>query len=101
MAVGLYLPFELDVVIMLGGLVALFADRRKRSTDTGEKTGILAASGFITGEAIMGILLAVPVALSGKAGALHVIQEPAGALPGTVLFTMIALWLYSRGNAKT
>jgi len=100
-AVGLYLPFELDVVIMLGGLVALFADRRKRSTDTGEKTGILAASGFITGEAIMGILLAVPVALSGKAGALHVIQEPAGALPGTVLFTMIALWLYSRGNAKT
>ena len=86
-AVGLYLPFELDVVIMLGGLVALFADRRKRSTDTGEKTGILAASGFITGEAIMGILLAVPVALSGKPG-VAVIQNRR-ALPHRL--TMIAL----------
>ncbi len=99
-AVGLYLPFELDVVIMLGGLVALLADVRTRRTDIGEKTGILAASGFITGEAIMGILLAVPVALSGKAGVLHVFAEPSGALPGTVLFTMIAFWLYSRGTSK-
>ncbi|HSV98286.1 MAG TPA: oligopeptide transporter, OPT family [Spirochaetota bacterium] len=99
-AVGLYLPFELDVVIMLGGLVALLAQRMKNRDTAGGKSGILAASGFITGEAVMGIVLAIPVALSGKSNVLHLIREPIGAWPGVALFVMIGFWLWSRGGTK-
>jgi len=99
-AVGLYLPFELDAVIMLGGLVALLASRRSSPGNSGDKTGILAASGFITGEAIMGILLAMPVALTGNPGALYVIEGQAAAWPGLVFFGLIALWLYTREVSK-
>jgi len=99
-AVGLYLPFELDAVIMLGGLVALLASRRSSPGNSGDKTGILAASGFITGEAIMGILLAMPVALTGNPGALYIIEGQAAAWPGLVFFGLIALWLYTREVSK-
>ncbi len=99
-AVGLYLPFELDFVIMLGGLVAWLARRRKGGTRDGDKSGILAASGFITGEAMMGIFLALPVALAGTSTVLHLIEKPVGAWPGVVLFALIGLWLWSRGGKK-
>jgi putative OPT family oligopeptide transporter len=68
-AVGVYLPFELNVPIFLGGVVAWLVNRRlNRSKATPERRlevermGLLAAAGFITGEALMGIGLAVPVA---------------------------------------
>ena len=68
-AVGVYLPFELNVPIFLGGVVAWLVSRRlDRSKATPERRlevermGLLAAAGFITGEALMGIGLAVPVA---------------------------------------
>ncbi len=99
-AVGLYLPFELDVVIMLGGLVALLSRWLKKPASGNDSSGILAASGFITGEAIMGIILAVPVALAGKSSVLHLLREPVGAWPGVVLFGLIGVWLWSRGGTK-
>ncbi|MCU0845099.1 MAG: oligopeptide transporter, OPT family [Spirochaetes bacterium] len=99
-AVGLYLPFELDVVIMLGGLVALLSRWLKKPDAENDSSGILAASGFITGEAIMGIILAVPVALAGKSSVLHLLREPVGAWPGVVLFGLIGVWLWSRGGTK-
>jgi uncharacterized oligopeptide transporter (OPT) family protein len=68
-AVGVYLPFDLNVPIMLGGIVALLVqkhlDKIKASPERRgevERMGLLAAAGFITGEALMGIGLAVPVA---------------------------------------
>jgi putative OPT family oligopeptide transporter len=69
-AVGVYLPFELNVPIFLGGVVALLVakvlDRtnasHERRTEV-ERMGLLAAAGFITGEALMGIGIAVPVAV--------------------------------------
>ncbi len=99
-AVGLYLPFELDVVIMLGGGVALLSRLRKKREASDGNSGILAASGFITGEAIMGIVLAIPVALSGRSSILHLVDGPVGAWPGVVLFSLIGLWLWSRGGSK-
>ena len=68
-AVGVYLPFDLNVPIFLGGIIAWLVTRTlDRSNATPERRsevermGLLAAAGFITGEALMGIGLAVPVA---------------------------------------
>src|SRR5690606_40752761 len=73
-AVGIYLPLELSVPIFIGGMVAWFAERslRAREAQIGDgfdevalranRRGLLFASGLITGEALVGILLAIPFA---------------------------------------
>jgi putative OPT family oligopeptide transporter len=86
-AVGIYLPLELSVPIALGGVVAWWAGAR------GEGPGLLAAAGLITGEALMGIALAVPIAFSGQREILAVVDEGLGAWPGLLLAAGLCLWL--------
>jgi uncharacterized oligopeptide transporter (OPT) family protein len=70
-AVGVYLPFDLNVSIFLGGVIAWLVSRAldregaapARRSDV-ERSGLLAAAGFITGEALLGVALAVPVVLA-------------------------------------
>jgi hypothetical protein len=38
-------------------------------------TGVLFAGGLITGEALMGIVLAIPIAISGNTSILHFLSE--------------------------
>lgn len=78
-AVGIYLPLELEVPIFLGGLLAWFAQRRltagfgtgflKPSTEEIERLtrrGMLFAAGLITGEALIGVLIAIPIVATGR-----------------------------------
>lgn len=62
-AVGLYLPIHLSAGIMIGGLVRLFTEKRKKSTEAEKKQqvdrGILYTSGLIAGEGLVGVLLAI------------------------------------------
>lgn len=62
-AVGLYLPIYLSTPIMVGGLIRLFVDKRRKVSDEDRKgqveNGTLFASGMIAGEGLVGILLAV------------------------------------------
>ncbi|MEE8111941.1 MAG: OPT/YSL family transporter, partial [Acidobacteriota bacterium] len=69
-AVGMYLPLETTFAIFIGGLLKWLHDRvlDRQGSDpefrqVAEKRGILVASGFIAGEAITGVLLAVLVVL--------------------------------------
>jgi putative OPT family oligopeptide transporter len=64
-AIGIYLPLELSVPILAGGLIAHFVARAS-SRDGREPTraGLLFAAGLITGEALIGIALAVPIVVS-------------------------------------
>ena len=104
-AVGIYLPFELDSAIMLGGLIAWVVSRYQRSQSTAdeyesrqkssENGGLLMASGLITGEALIGILLAIPVAITGSSTVLALAEEPFGALPGVVVILAVCYWLYA------
>ncbi len=67
-AVGLYLPFELDAAIMVGGVLAWALERTTKNSRAKEKasnTGLLLASGLITGEALMGIFIAIAIAAFG------------------------------------
>ncbi|NNF18131.1 MAG: oligopeptide transporter, OPT family, partial [Gammaproteobacteria bacterium] len=63
-AVGVYLPLGLSVPIFIGGVLAWVVKRRsaaasKETQQQRENTGLLLASGLITGEALMGVLVAV------------------------------------------
>ena len=79
-AVGIYLPIELSVPIFAGGLLSYLADRRlvgrsNEDAERGRRTGMLFAAGLITGEALIGILIAVPIVVSGDR---DVLALPAG-----------------------
>lgn len=104
-AVGIYLPIELSVPIFIGGMVAHFG-KKAGSTDATEKRGLLMASGFITGEALMGIMVAVPIFITANKdwwpsiqGFTFLGQSYSLALLGPILFIGIILWLY-RSVAK-
>jgi len=89
-AVGIYLPFSLSVPIFIGGLIAHLADM-KGASEKSKKSGVLIASGLITGEAIMGILVAVPIFITSDKNWWPVIDGFSFA--GISLFIGIILWL--------
>jgi len=63
-AVGIYLPLELSVPIFVGGLIAHFARSRAVGLEEAGDGGMLFAAGLITGEALVGIFMAVPIVVS-------------------------------------
>jgi hypothetical protein len=91
------------VPIFLGGIVAWLVgrslDRTKASPEQRgavERNGFLVAAGFITGESLMGIAIAVPVALQESAYALAPFGEDLEhlKLPGLLLVGMVFTLLY-------
>ena len=87
-AVGIYLPIGLSSTIFMGGILSHLASKRNN------ENGILYSSGLITGEAIMGILIALPIFLSGNTSWwLLQFITPINIL-GFVLFTFIVNELY-------
>ena len=106
-AVGIYLPLELSTSIFLGGLIWWAAERAaKRRGGKQSMNGLLMASGLITGEALVGILLAVPIVLSSwsprfGADMFEVFAAPPlGAWPGLIGLLAIAAWLYSSADSS-
>jgi len=107
-AIGFYLPFRLAVPIFAGGIIHYIVKVYHRRKNTAEDTrqrcdraGLLFASGLITGEALIGIVLAIPIVISGRQDVLAVAQEPLGAWPGVVLLVGIGYWLYRTALGKT
>lgn len=94
-AIGLYLPIYLNASIMIGGVVRMFMDGRKKvDAKVKEKQttdGTLYCAGMIAGEGIVGILLAVlavfgiSLDLSGKLNL--------GSIGGVVLMVLMVLSL--------
>jgi len=64
-AVGMYLPLGLSTAILAGGVIAWIAGRAHydpESRERGHERGVLLSSGLIAGEAIAGVLIAIPMA---------------------------------------
>ncbi|NLH43527.1 MAG: oligopeptide transporter, OPT family [Planctomycetes bacterium] len=103
-AIGFYLPFQLSVPIFVGGLisvaVARFHKRNKSDAaamEGAERRGLLIASGLITGEAIMGILVAIPIVILKQYEIEMPLWEgmiPLGGPLGVALLAFVAFWLY-------
>jgi putative OPT family oligopeptide transporter len=106
-AIGIYLPFELEVPIFVGGIIHYIVKSYHRRKNTAKETveismrhGLLFASGLITGEALMGIMLAIPIVLSGRQDVLAVMDKPLGAWPGVILLVGVVYWLYRTALGK-
>jgi uncharacterized oligopeptide transporter (OPT) family protein len=114
--IGIYLPLELAVPIFAGGLIHYAIKRYHARLQTpaekveaSGRNGLLFASGLITGEALMGILLAIPIILLKQFDIdLPIIEHiwektmPYGGWLGAALLLGVAYWLYitARGNGK-
>lgn len=103
-AIGFYLPFQLSVPIFVGGLISVAVarfHRRNKSDEAAregaERRGLLVASGLITGEAIMGILVAIPIVILKQYEIEMPLWEgviPFGSLIGVILLALVTFWLY-------
>jgi len=107
-AIGIYLPFELEVPIFAGGIIhqVIKAYHQRKSTrrdvvEVSNRHGLLFASGLITGEALIGIVLAIPIVISGKQDVLAVLERPLGAWPGVVLLVGVGYWLFRTALGRT
>jgi putative OPT family oligopeptide transporter len=63
-AIGIYLPFGLSIPIFIGGLLSWVVKKRSSSFSKEDQqkcrnVGLLVASGLITGEALMGVIIAL------------------------------------------
>jgi len=126
-AIGFYLPFELSVPIFGGGLIHYAVKRyhtkkntAKEQVEESGRNGLLFASGLITGEALTGILLAIPiillkgidielpywyiddvvVKLLGVLGISLPFTPPVGAVLGIALLLGVVYWLYRTALGK-
>lgn len=126
-AIGFYLPLELSVPIFAGGLIhyltKAYHTRRKtpeQQIEESSRSGLLLASGFITGEALMSILLAIPIILLKQIdislpfiyiddlfvkvlsliGIELPFTLPVGTVLGTILLLGVAYWLYRTAHGK-
>ena len=104
-AVGIYLPFGLSVLIFVGGLLAWlvkrkFAPKTEHEHVQLENAGMLLASGLITGEAILSVgiaalLVAAPTWIPGG----HASFGPIAAL-GATLALIVYLYVRTLGAAR-
>ncbi|WP_257385523.1 OPT family oligopeptide transporter [Tahibacter caeni] len=100
-AIGIYLPLELMVPIFLGGVLAHFVERRfgvpahdEEARDRVHRPGTLFAAGLITGEALMGIAIAIPIVVSGKADVLALHGWELGQIAGLAVLAATGALLY-------
>ena len=94
-AVGMYLPLETTFAIFLGGMIRWVTDKIRDSKNFNdaqkarvENAGVLTASGFIAGEALMGIVIAV---FRYKQWPLPVIFQHPSVFSGFIVLVILAI----------
>jgi putative OPT family oligopeptide transporter len=125
-AIGFYLPFSQSVAIFIGGAVSTLVKRvlarlraSKEAMEDSEQRSVLFASGLITGEALMGIVVAIPVVLLKNRGlelpltniwqqkaeswlpSLRQGIETGGPWIGVAILLAIAFWAYRVSRPKS
>jgi len=101
-AIGIYLPLELMVPIFLGGVLAHLVERKHQlapGDDAGRdhihRPGTLFSAGLITGEALMGIAIAIPIVLSERPDVLALpLAWHFGQIAGLCVLGGVGLLLY-------
>jgi len=97
---GIYLPTQSTLMIVVGSIVGWMFDRAANRTAKPESTkqlGVLLASGLIVGEGIIGVVISAIVVFSGKPAPLALVGEgfeTPGIIIGGVAFAVIAFMLY-------
>jgi putative OPT family oligopeptide transporter len=103
-SVGMYLPLETTFAIFVGGLIRGFVDKRaaKKGFNAAQKarvenSGVLAASGLIAGEALMGLLIAIVVFIRDRmehVAEFYTISAFSGIAPWLAIPVVVVLIAY-------
>jgi len=100
-SVGMYLPLGTTFAIFVGGLIRGIVDKikAKRGYNDAQKArvenaGVLAASGLIAGEALMGLVIAAVVFFAGDFPALNVFDSVAGGMAIPVLVVLVLYLIF-------
>jgi len=96
-AVGMYLPLETTFAIFLGGMIRWMTDKIRDGKNFNdaqkarvENAGVLTASGFIAGEALMGIVIAI---FRYKQWPLPVIFQHPSVFSGFIVLVILAIMM--------
>jgi putative OPT family oligopeptide transporter len=101
-ALGMYLPINLSTGILVGGIVRVLVDRKYKHDLTLQKEqvekGILLSSGFVAGDALLGIVIAILAGLN-LTSFIDIGSRFLTGLTGSNWFALItflafAIWLY-------
>jgi putative OPT family oligopeptide transporter len=108
---GIYLPTQSTLMIVVGAVVGWLFDRRADSSRRPEATkqlGVLLASGLIVGESVIGVVISAIVVFSGVAAPLALVgpgYETAGKVIGGLAFVAIVAvlyrWIWRLGTANS
>lgn len=107
-AVGLYLPFEVNATVFVGGVVRLIFDKLN-SKKLDSTKGTLYCSGLIAGEGIVGVLLAgfaiIPFNGGTLADAVNISEKfnfgVVGSIVGLLLIILSIFWFSKANKANT
>lgn len=95
LSLGLYLPLELSTPVFLGGLAAHLVSRSSAKSAHTEEVGrgLLLSAGLITGEALLGVMLAGVVFIVGNLDGLHMMSASSVL---TAAYVALTWWLLAR-----
>jgi uncharacterized oligopeptide transporter (OPT) family protein len=97
---GIYLPTQSTLMIIVGAVAGSFFDQRANRSakpESAKQLGVLLASGLIVGESVIGVVISAIVVFSGVAAPLALVGagfETAGKIIGGLAFAVIAFVLY-------
>jgi len=98
---GIYLPTQSTLMVVIGAIAGWYFDRRAERRAAPERIkqlGVLLASGMIVGEGLVGVLIAALVAFSGRDFPLSVVGDrfasEVATLLGPLAFALIMLLMY-------
>ncbi|MGH8138184.1 MAG: OPT family oligopeptide transporter [Steroidobacteraceae bacterium] len=98
---GIYLPTQSTLMVVVGALAGWYFNRRaeqRANPASIKQLGVLLASGMIVGEGLVGVLIAALVAFSGKDYPLALVgdrfADSAAVALGTSVFALTILLLY-------
>lgn len=109
-AIGMYLPLSSSFPLFLGGMIALFVQKRmqrmqikKEESAIKMQKGTLIACGLVAGSAIIDVLLAIPFSIMQSPDALQLVGpswKNTGVYLGVVSTLFLAWWINHRVCAK-
>jgi putative OPT family oligopeptide transporter len=97
---GIYLPTQSTLMIVVGAVVGWFYDKRAEHSakpEARKQLGVLLASGLIVGEGIFGVVISLIKAFSSKSAPLALVGPgfaTTGKIIGGLAFAIIAAALY-------
>jgi putative OPT family oligopeptide transporter len=107
--VGIYLPLDASVPVIIGGLLSYIIQQRLYKvypiSAEGSETkiaphkhrGLLLACGIVAGASVMGVVLAIPFALEQSSDALKIMPDQYTSLASTlslIVTFLLCVWIY-------